>query len=191
MNSSAEPAWGSALGIVAILLGLLLTAWGANEFLKFATVGAPPFTVATMPEPACEGDELAEEELSLAECRQLAFAVHDVSVSSPEWFMIFHMAVSAVSAILAAVSVVIGIALVDYRRFAPTAAVLIFVALGILDVVWFIGVVNTGPLIRQMYLWSILVWCFIHGAMAIAAIAGRSGAPANAMTGNSPEQQSA
>jgi hypothetical protein len=167
------PDWASRLGIVAILLGILLAASQANEWLKLSIVGTPPYTVATMPEPDCEEDELAEEGLSLAECQQLAYAVHDISISAPGWFKSFHTSVSAIGLVLALISVVVGIALIDYRAWAAAAAVPAFGALAVVDVVVFTAVVNSGPMIRQSYLWSILLWFFIHLAMAIAALVGR------------------
>lgn len=173
MNTTETPGWASRLGIIAILLGILLAAWQANEWMKLAIVGTPPYTIATMPEPDCEDDELEEEGLSLEECQQLASAVHDISISSPGWFKSFHMSVSGTGTVLALVSVFVGIALVDYRRWAAAAAIPVFGALAVLDVVSFTGVVNSGPLIRQMYLWSILLWFFIHLAMAVGAIVGR------------------
>jgi hypothetical protein len=169
--------WASGLGAITVLLGILLVAWHANEWMKLAVVGAPPYTVANMPEPDCDDDELEEEGLSLAECRQLAYAVHDISISSPGWFKSFHMAVSAAGTVLSLVSVVVGIALVDGRRWAATAAVSVFGALAVLDAVSFTGVVNTGPLLRQMYLWSILLWFFIHLIMALGAAVQRQAQP--------------
>lgn len=173
VNTTEAPGWASRLGVVAILLGILLTAWHANEWLKIAVVGAPPFTIATMPQPDCEEDELEEEGLTLEECRQLAFTVQDISISSPGWFMAFHMAVSVAGTLLALASVFVGIALIDARRWAASIAVFVFGALAVLDVVSFTGVVNSGPLIRQMYLWSILVWFFVHLAMLIGSVVGR------------------
>lgn len=173
MNTSDAPDWASPLGVIAILFGILLAAWQANEWMKLAIVGTPPYTIATMPEPDCEDDELEEEDLSLEECRQLAFAVHDISISSPGWFKSFHMALSGAGTVLALISVFVGIALVDYRQWAAAVAIPVFGALAVLDLVSFTGVVNSGPLIRQMYLWSILLWFFIHLAMAVGAIVGR------------------
>jgi hypothetical protein len=173
VDTAEAPDWASRLGIVAILLGILLAASQANEWLKLSIVGTPPYTVATMPEPDCEEDELAEEGLSLAECQQLAYAVHDISISAPGWFKSFHTSVSAVGLVLALISVVVGIALVDYRAWAAAAAVRVFGALAVVDVVAFTAVVNSGPMIRQLYLWNILLWFFLHLAMAIAALVGR------------------
>jgi len=173
VDRAEPPDWASRLGVIAILLGILLAASQANEWLKLSIVGSPPYTVATMPEPDCDEDELAEEGLSLTECLQLAYAVHDISISAPDWFKSFHITVSVVGMVLALLSVLVGIALVDYRPWAGAAAVSVFGALAVLDVVAFTGVVNTGPMIRQMYLWNILLWLFIHLAMAIGAIVGR------------------
>jgi hypothetical protein len=173
VDRAEAPDWASRLGGIAILLGILLAASQANEWLKISIVGAPPYTVATMPEPDCDADEMEEEGLSPTECHQLAYAVHDISISAPGWFKSFHMTVSVVGVVFALLSVVIGIALVDYRPWAGAAAASVFSALAVLDVVAFTGVVNTGPMIRQMYLWSILLWFFIHLAMATGAIVGR------------------
>jgi len=172
-NGAGGPAWASWLGVIAVLLGVLLTAWHGNEWMRLSVVGDPPFGVADMPAPACEADELAEEGLSPAECRQMALSVHDIRASSPDWFRCFHMAVSAAGVLFALLSVFAGIALVDYRRWAPGAAVLVFGGLAAVDVVSFIGVVNTGPLIRQIYLWNILLWFFIHTVMTVGAFTGR------------------
>lgn len=175
MKTSDAPDWASRLGIVAVLFGILFAVSQANEWMKLAVVGTPPYSIATMPEPDCEPDELEEEGLSLEECRQLALAVHDISISSPGWFKSFHMTVSAAGTLLALASIVVGIALVDYRPWAAPAAAQVFAALAVLDLVAFTGVVNSGPLIRQMYLWNILLWAFLHLAMAVAAIVGLQG----------------
>lgn len=171
--ASETPDWASRLGVVAILLGVLLTAWHGNEWMKISIVGTPPYSIATMPEPDCDEDEIIEEGLTLEECHQLAFAVQDISISSPDWFKSFHIAVSVTGTLLALLSIVVGIALVDFRSWAPGAAFIVFGGFSLLDVVSFTGVVNTGPLLRQMYLWTILLWFFIHLALAVAAIVGR------------------
>jgi hypothetical protein len=173
VDTAEAPDWASRVGVVAILLGILLAAWHANEWMKLAIVGTPPYGIATMPEPDCEEDELEEEGLSLEECRQLAYVVHDISISAPAWFKGFHIVVSAAGTALALLSVLVGVALVDYRRWAATAGVWVFGACALLDVVSFTAVVNTGPLLRQMYLWSILLWFFLHLALTMAALVGR------------------
>jgi hypothetical protein len=37
----------------------------------------------------------------------------------------------------------------------------------------FIGAVNTGPILRSLYLWDILVWFFIHLMMTVGIVAAR------------------
>lgn len=181
-RSIEGPTWASCLGVVAVLLGLLLAAWHGNEWMKLAIVGEPPYTIDTMPDPDCEADELAEEGLSLAECRQLAFNVHNISLSSPDWFKSFHLAVSAAGMLLSLGSVLIGIALVDYRPWAAELAVAVFTGFVALDAIAFIGVVNTGPLIREMYLWPILLWFVLHVILAVAAFAGHESERDNPIT---------
>ncbi len=173
MNTPDWTGRASGLGAIAILFGILVASWHGNEFMKFLIVAEPPYTVSTMPEPDCEEDELEEEGLSLTECHQLAFTVHNISISSPDWFKTFHITSSAVGTVLALLSIVVGIALADHRPWAAGAAVPAFGALAVLDLVSFTAVVNTGPLMRQMYLWTILLWFSIHLAMTVGAIVQR------------------
>ncbi len=163
----------SSLGIIAILFGILLATWHATEWMKFLIVAEPPYSVATMPAPDCEEDELEEEGLSLTECRQLAVTVHNISISSPEWFKSFHVATSVVGTGLALLSIIAGIALVDLRSWASGVALATFGALAVLDLASFVAVVNTGPLMRQMYFGSMLLWFFIHLAMTVGAAVQR------------------
>lgn len=162
-----------SLGVVAVLLGLLLAAWHANEWLKFLIVAQPPYTIETMPEADCDDDELEEEGLSEAECQHLVYAVQDINISSPAWFKRFHIRLSAIGTALALLSVFAGIALVDLRPWAGTLSVFSFAALALLDLASFAAVINTGPLVRQMYLWVILLWFFFHLTMTLGAIVQR------------------
>lgn len=183
------PAWASALGAVVVLLGVLAAAWHGNEWLKLAVVGDPPYSVYSMPQPDCERDELEEEGLTLDECYQLALHVHDISVSAAPWFPAFHRSVSAAGLALALVSIFVGIALVDEHRRAGTAALVVLGGLALLDLVSFIGVVAVGPLIRQAYLWSVLLWFFIHLSLAVAALAGlHSDRPVPPASGRKPAE---
>lgn len=173
MRASGAPVWASSVGIVAVLLGVFSTAWHANEWLKFVVVATPPYSIATMPEPDCDEGELEEEGLTLEECYQLAFVVHDISISSPDWFKSFHIGISIAGTALALASILIGIALVDYRPWAAAGAVAVFGAFTALDIISFIAVVNTGPLVRQTYLWLVLLWFFLHFVLTVAAWTGR------------------
>lgn len=165
------PAWASAVGATVVLLGVLLAPWHANEAMKFAVAGSPPFSVEASPPPACEADELAEEGLSLAECRQMATAVHDLSISTPGWFRPLYIGLSATGAVLALASIVAGLALVDGRRWALPVSLGVFSALVALDVATFVAVVGTGPLVRQAYLWNVVLWTTVHLLLLVASIA--------------------
>lgn len=171
-NGGNGAAWTIALGAVVILLGILLAAWHGNEWLKLAVVGDPPYPVHGMPQPDCEPDELEEEGLTLEECYQMALHVHDISVSAPPWFARFHMSVSAAGLALALASVLGGMALLNGRPVATPALLAALGTLVLLDLAGFIGVVKAGPLIRQLYLWTLLLWFFIHLALAAAVLAG-------------------
>jgi hypothetical protein len=52
-----------------------------------------------------------------------------------------------------------------------------FGALAALDVIGFVAVVNAGPLLRDFYLWQLLLWFLIHLMMTVAAVVGRQGGP--------------
>ena len=72
---------------------------------------------------------------------------------------------------MAVLSIFIGIMLVDYRHGIVVPAVLTFGSLLLIDVIAFLAVINTGPLLRAMYLWDILLWALIHLSMTASALA--------------------
>jgi hypothetical protein len=164
----------TALGCVAVLAGLLLAPWHANEGVKMWIVGDPSFTVDAQPPPACDADELVEEGLSLNECHQMAGALHTVSLSSADWFPPYHMLVSVAGTVAALLSVAVGIALVDARAWSVRGALLAFGILCAIDVLAFVGVANTGPLIRQAYLPVLLLLTATHLGMSMAALAAHA-----------------
>ena len=125
-------------------------------------------------QPECPEDELIEEGLSLAECEQLVHNVRNLIVSAPAWFPWFQATLAAVGMGVALVSILIGAALVDYRRWAPAAAILTFGALAAIDLIGFVGVLNTGPILRDLYLWNLVIWFTIHVVMTVGVVAGRS-----------------
>ena len=43
----------------------------------------------------------------------------------------------------------------------------------LIDLLQFAAVVNAGPILRDLYLWNILLWCVIHLMMTTGALAGR------------------
>lgn len=171
-SSSPGPAWASALGVVAIVLGIFLTASNANEWMKLALIGEPAHTLESAPPIDCDPGELAEEGITVAQCHQMGVVIHNISMSSPEWYPGFMMTVAFVGTLVAAFSIFVGIALVNYRPWASTVALLTFAALTLIDLVSFLSVVSTGPIVREMYLWDVLLWFLLHIMMTVAAVAG-------------------
>ncbi|MGH8610074.1 MAG: hypothetical protein ACREX9_22495 [Gammaproteobacteria bacterium] len=172
-SRSAGPAWASWLGIIAVVLGIFLTAAHGNELMKQAVITQSTPAGDQFPAADCPEDELEEEGLSLAECEHMVAKIQGVILSTPGWFPGFQMALASAGITMAFLSIVVGAALVDYRSYAPVAAVLVFGALTAIDVVGFMAVVNTGPILREMFLWNILLWFFIHLMMTVGAAAGR------------------
>lgn len=167
------PAWASALGVIAIVLGVFLTAYHSNEVMKQAVlVNAMPAS-GEMPAADCPEDELEEEGISLAECEYMVDHIGGLFLSMPDWFPAAHMWLAVAGAILAFLSIVVGGALVNYHPSASTAAVAVFVGLTLVDALQFAVVVNTGPILRDVYLWNILLWLTIHIMMTTGVIAGR------------------
>ncbi len=171
--AQSGPAWASWLGITAVVLGLLLAAAQATELVKQAVMvhAAPAAPAAAGAAAACPADELAEEGLSMGECLQLVSNVQNFTVSAPEWFPSWQMALSAAGTMLALLSVIAGVALLDFRAWGPRAAAASFAALTALDAGGFVAVLNTGPILRDLYLWPLLSWFVIHLMMTAAAVA--------------------
>ena len=68
----------------------------------------------------------------------------------------------------------VGAALIDRQSWAPAAAIAVFGALTLVDAVGFVAAVNTGPILRDVYLWNVLLWFFVHLMMTLGAVAGRA-----------------
>jgi len=167
------PAWASILGVVAIMLGVFLTAVHANEAMKQAVIVEHMPASGVMPEADCPPGELEEEGISVAECEYLIEHVKGVALSAPDWFPSAQMTLAGIGAILAFVSIIIGGALVNYSTSASIAAVAVFSSLAAIDLLQFAVVVNTGPTLREVYLGGILLWFVLHLMLLVGAIAGR------------------
>lgn len=173
--TSPPPAWPVVLGIVAIVLGVFLSAFHANEWLKQTVLtGAMPagaqFSAAAT---ECPPAELEEEGLSLAECQYMVEHVRGIFLSMPDWFPGAQKWLAGIGTLLAFLSVILGGALVNHHPAAQSAAIPLFGALALVDVLQFMAVVNAGPIIRDLYLWGVLLWFLIHMMMTVGAIAGR------------------
>jgi len=176
----AGPAWQSWLGIVAIVLGVLLAATHGTEWMKQRVlINATPAD-GHLPAAECPEDELIEEGLSVAECEQLVSNVRSQVVSAPPWFPGLQSMLAAVGTVLAILSIGVGAGLIERRGWAPGAAIGVFGALTLVDAASFVAAVNTGPILRDVYLWNVLLWFFVHLMMTLGAAAGRASTAAAA-----------
>ncbi|MFW6094134.1 MAG: hypothetical protein ACODAC_09190 [Pseudomonadota bacterium] len=168
------PAWGSWVGIVAVVLGILLAAAHATEITRQGVMlTAAPADTRSLPAADCPADELEEEGLTLAECEQLVSDVRSQALSAPPWYPTAQFAIAGTGTLLALLSVIAGTALLDRRPWAGGAALAAFVALAAVDVAGFIAAVNAGPILRSARLWPLVVWFTLHLMLATAAAAGR------------------
>jgi len=165
-------AWTTGLGIIAVLFGTLFAATQGNELLAQAVIA--PGTAASRNVPVeCREDEAQEEGVSVAECELMVANVRIMMASRPAWFRRAQMGLSFAGALVAFGSILVGVALVDARRWASAAAVAAFAALVALDAAGFAAALYTGPLLRAVYLWNILLWFSIHLCLTAGAVAGR------------------
>lgn len=133
-----------------------------------------PGTAAARNIPAdCRKDEAEQEGVSVAECELMVANVKIMIASRPKWFRGVQMGLTFLGTLVAFGSILIGVALIDYRRWAPRAAVITFATLLALDCIDFMAAFYTGPLLRALYLWNILLWFSIHLSMTLGAVAGR------------------
>ena len=185
--SSPSPgfAWASWLGAVAVVLGIALAATHGTELMKQAVSGAPAIPADKVSAADCREDELEEEGLSFAECRQMVANVENLTVSRSAWFRGVQVGLAGVGTIIALGSIAVGVALVDDRAWAPAWGILTFAALAGVDVLGFVAAVNAGPIIRQLYLGYILLWFLLHLMMTVGAVAGRNGDTAAKRLGQS------
>ena len=148
---------------------MLLLASHSNELLKQIVIA--PGSIAELGVLAdCRADELEEEGLSLLECELMVSNVQIILASSPEWFrpLMFLLSVSGI--LFAALSISVGFSFVNNKSMNLNWAKSCFVALIIIDLGIFIVATNTGPLLRAQYLWSTLLWFFVHLFLLFAVV---------------------
>ncbi len=170
---ASPPIWAASLGVIAIVFGTLMTAAQGNELMVQTVIGANTAAARNIPAD-CRQDEAEQEGVSLAECELMVANVRIMIASRPSWFRRIQQGLALLSTLAALGSIVIGLALTGQRRWAPAAAVPVFAALLVLDVAGFTAAFYTGPLLRALYLWNILLWLFIHMCLVAGAVAGRS-----------------
>ena len=183
-TAGAGPAWRSWLGIVAVVLGVLGAAAYGTEWMKQRVIVNATPADGRFPAAECPEDELIEEGLSVAECEQMVSNVRSYVVSAPAWFPRAQSWLAGVGTLLALLSIGVGVALVDRRPWAPAAALAGFGALSLVDGAGFDAAVNTGPILRDVYLWNVLLWFFVHLMMTLGAAAGRAAERASPAVGH-------
>lgn len=170
-SRASSGAWNSAVGAVAVVLALLLSASHANEWMKQAVISAATPETLQLPAADCPEDELEEEGLSLAECEHLVARVQAYVLAAPSWFAPVQTVLSAAGTFAALLSLVVGAALISARPWAPRLAAAVFSLLLLIDAAGFIATVNAGPLIRSDYLWPTLMWFTLHLMLLMACVA--------------------
>ena len=180
LNKSRLPHWASILGVVAIVLGVFLTAMHGNEWMKQSVIATHLPETGVMPAADCPEDELEEEGITLSQCEFLVDFVGGYADATSETFdsAMKHLALAGM--ILAFLSVIIGGALINYTEWASKAAIAVFAGLALIDLVQFFVVAGAGPLIRDFYLWSVLLWLILHAMLLVGAIAGHQSEAAKA-----------
>ena len=152
-----------------MLFGVLLLASHSNELLKQIVIA--PGSIAELGVPAdCRADELEEEGLSLLECELMVSNVQIILASSPEWFRSLMFLLSVSGILFAALSISVGFSFVNNKSMNLNWAKSCFVALIVIDLGIFILATNTGPLLRAQYLWSTLLWFFVHLFLLFAVV---------------------
>jgi hypothetical protein len=182
------PAWASCLGVVAIVLGVLLTATHANEWMKQDVLARFTPETKVLPAARCPADELEEEELSLAECEYMVSRLEGLIQATPEWFAKTQTALASIGTLVAFASIIMGAALVNFREWAPRAAAITFGLLMAIDVLGFIAALNTGPVTREIYLWNAVLWATLHMLMLVGAANGWRYEASRAMGGGTVER---
>jgi cytochrome b561 len=158
----------SWLGIAAVLLGVLFTAYEANEWMRQVVLEHATPADLVLPQADCPEDELEEEGLSVAECEQLVEDVRSYVVSRPGWFGGMQAWLAGLGTLLAVASVVCGAALANYKPIGARAGVMVFGALTAIGVGHFVVVQLAGPILRAIHLPPTLLWIAVHMAFAIA-----------------------
>lgn len=171
LESEKVPGWASALGVVAIILGVFLTAYHGTEWMKNPDL-INNMPLAGLPEAVCPQGEMEEEGISLAECRYMVANVQGIVLSMPSWFPAIMTWLAALGTLFAFFSIIVGGALVNFSPWAIKAAITVFAALGFIDILEFAAAVNAGPIIRSLYLWHIVLWFLLHLMMLVAAVVG-------------------
>lgn len=164
--SNIEPAI-KFFSLIAVLFAVLLTASYSNEILKQLVI--VPGSAAELGLSAdCREDELLEEGLSQQECELMVANVQIILASSPEWFRGFQIFYSSLGGLVSVACLFFAGA--SYRLEARPLK-LVNITLGILlalDILGFSAALFTGPMLRSLYLWPLVIWFFVHLSLFLA-----------------------
>lgn len=163
--------WASALGTVAVVLGLLLTVTHASEWMKQAVISGSTPASLQLPAANCPDIELEEEGLTLAECEHMVARMQAYLLSAPPWFIPLQTTLSAIGTLAGLFSMFVGAALVNMRSWAPRLAIAVFSLLLLIDAAGFLAAMNAGPMIRSDSLWPTVVWFVLHLMLLTACVA--------------------
>ena len=157
-------------GVLIVVFAILYFATQANELLRQVVI-APGSVAEQISEADCRADELVEENLSLAECQLMVSSVQITLASSPSWFRSFQISSATLACIAAMLSFLIGFKLIGSATLSAKLARFSFSSLALIDILQFLAVLNTGPLLRAQYLWPLLIWLAIHISFLIIFLA--------------------
>lgn len=156
-----------------MVLGVYLAAAHGNELMVHAVLDGEPSIEQNDYFHDCPEDEVQEEGITQALCIQATRNTDTILLSRPDGYRDLQIALMSLGTVLAFASIFVGVALIEYRPWAATASIIVLAALLAVDLTGFLATVNAGPLLRQLYLWHILLWLLIHAALLTAVVAGR------------------
>ena len=166
-------AWSSWTGIILVVLGVYLTAAHGIGLMVHAVLDGEAAIVQNDYFQDCPQDELQRDGISLVMCTQATRNTDTILLSRPEWYRGLQMWLKGAGTLLAFASIFIGVALIEHRPWSGMAAIVVLSGLLVVDLAGFLATVNSGPLLRQLYLWHIMLWFFIHTLLLVAVVAGR------------------
>lgn len=164
----AGSGWMTALGVTAVLIGILFTAYEGNEWMRQVVIEQVTPADLSLPQAECPEDELEEEGLSAVECEQLVQDIRSYIVSKPGWFAAAQSWLAALGTLAAVVSVLAGALLTNFRQEGAKLGAIAFGALIVVDFGHFVVAQQAGPILRAIHLPVAMLWFSVHFAFAIA-----------------------
>jgi len=174
-HRSIGPVWAEWIGVLAVLLGAYLTASSSIHTIKQYVYALPITAAQRASELKCPKDELIEEGITVTVCKQMQASIETILVTTPKWFLTLQFWLGVEGIVLAAASIWAGMALVDWRPWAPRAFLTVAGGLILLELIGLVASAESGPMIRKEYLWDYLLWLALYIALATAVFAAWTG----------------